>query len=164
MFYIAAKLKAFTLMEMLIGLAISAILIGIVYSTYLIVGNTYSAQRAQNALVLQTDQLNTLLYNDFNQSDAVFQAAEDHLVFEQADGSPAKSYHFAETYIIRKTNELQGDTFRLAALNILSETFPNRLVKSLQFEVDFLGTPVLQHFSKTYSADVLMKMDHEHSN
>ena len=151
-------IKAFTLMELLIGMIISSILIAFSYSAYSIIYNQYLTYRNIKKEVSQTMEFNAVFNTDFQNSEFVtFDGNNLTLV---RSNSSSLEYIFQEKFIIRKDNEVK-DTFQLNNTDIIVK-YPVYKEQSLQIVNEFSfnsivnGLPEIFHFLKKYSAQTLM--------
>jgi type II secretory pathway component PulJ len=109
------RLKAFTLFELVIGMLLSAVVIGMVYSGYGIIVKIYDkhliTSRAQSELMM----MEATLQRDLDEAVTV-QADGQRIQMMDSLGSPAVSYLVSENQLIR--NSSLADTFRLDQLTV----------------------------------------------
>lgn len=159
------RLKAFTLMELLVAMLISTIVVGISYQAYHIVYQQYMSYRKNNQLINNVFMLHTALQTDFMNAKFV-NKKEDAVVMKDKDGNKI-IYFFDQNYILRNVNEMQ-DTFFVSAndmhLKFISEDqkATEGIIDEFYFTSLVAGEEEHFHFSKTYAADVLMEAEKEH--
>lgn len=155
------KLKAFTLMELLIGMIVSSIVIAIGYSTYAIIYKQFSSYKLVKNQVVECMQLNTVLQNDIQGAEFVF-FNEDQLKLDSGD--KMISYHFMDSLIVRDANE-QADTFKLRNTDLIPSYAANGggigegLINGLILDITINEN--IEHFTfmKIYDAETLMKYE-----
>jgi prepilin-type N-terminal cleavage/methylation domain-containing protein len=152
------KIKAFTLMELLVGMVIGSIVIALGYSTYAIIYKQYSSYKKTKQQVVETIQLNTIMSTDFINSD-VITYSNDKLILNK--NNSALEYQFNDSFITRTQHELT-DTFKVGAINILTKLVDAKesnfqsLITNFTFDVVVLESTEHFTFAKTYSAETLM--------
>lgn len=155
------KLRAFTLLELLIGMIISSIVIGFGYAGYTLIYERYLNYNQTKKGIIDVIQLNSVLNNDFiNAESAQFGTDKLILYYETA---PRKEYDFKEKYILRKDGE-QTDTFKLEAATIIAGSGTGGeqielLVTELSFDAVIHQEKMHFHFVKNYSAETLINLE-----
>jgi len=165
------RLKAFTLIELIVALIISGIVISIAATCYQIVYKQYKEYKNVNETLSQAALLNMLLNKDFQNFQYVNKTS-DGIEFsgfstQQTSNEEQKTvYEFGQQYIIRKYTTIQ-DTFGVVLANT-SLKFQNKeiennstLVDELSFETDVIQENETFHYKKQYGADVLMKLENK---
>ena len=153
------KIRAFTLLELLIGMIISSIVIGFCYMSYSIIYKQYRSYKILKLEMVETIQFNSILNSDFIKAETVVFEG-NKLIFNSANRS-ALYYDFMDNFILRKDGEVT-DTFKLSAINVL----PGYLAKTVQsttsivnnfsFDAKVLGETEHFHFTKNYSAETMI--------
>ena len=157
------KLKAFTLMELLIGMIISSIIIGFSYSGYRIIYSQFLDHKKVKKSILETAAINSILNNDFSNAQLIWTNDENQLDVYYNDKRELH-YEFQDEYILRRDNEII-DTFNIGAQNIQKKIlFGNdydykNLTTEFSFESVILGEKETFHFAKTYSAETLINIE-----
>jgi prepilin-type N-terminal cleavage/methylation domain-containing protein len=151
------KLKAFTLMELLIGMIISSMVIASGYYAYSIIFDRFEKYRDVKKKLVTGEQLNSILNNDAFTADLI-SFRDDELVLTKG---PEKSirYHFYDERIIRTEQEV-SDTFAIAAVDIQPQfLFPenNSFVQQFSFKATLLDEKAFFCFTKSYPAELLMQ-------
>lgn len=153
------KLRAFTLMELLVGMIISSIVIGFCYMSYSIIYKQYKSYKILKLEIVETIQLNSILNTDFINAETVL-FDNDKLILNSANRSQLQ-YDFNDNYILRKDGEVT-DTFKLSATEILpgylleSEQIPTSIVNNFSFDAKVLGEIEHFRFTKNYSAETMI--------
>src|ERR1700761_349032 len=104
------KLRAFTIMEMVIAMLIAAIVIGMTYAVYTIVVRScrsFDDRHRQMAALLQ---LNKLLKKDIEEADLVSRTDTDLITLKRADQT--LTYRIRSGWIVRVG--VEADTFKMA--------------------------------------------------
>lgn len=153
------KIRAFTLLELLIGMIISSIVIGFCYLSYSIIYKQYMSYKILKMEIVETIQFNSILNTDFIKAETVL-FHENKLSFNSTYKLPLQ-YDFNDKYILRKDGETI-DTFRLATTNVLPkyllepEQLTNIIVSGFSFEANVLGELEHFQFTKNYSAETMI--------
>ncbi len=157
------KLKAFTILETMLGMMLSAILIGFAYFAYLAINHSYSAFIAKNDEMVTLLRLDELLKKDFlkartitrNQSGIELQIDIDHV-----------DYIFTPVYIVRKS--IITDTFKVTTVSTTmlagnemidkttSSASENR-IDQLNLSLVYKNDTINYQYQKLYSAENLFK-------
>jgi len=152
------KIRAFTLMELLIGMIISSILITFCYSSYTIIYKQFLTYKKIKNELTETIQLNSVLNNDFANSKSMY--FNKNSLYMNRSISPLE-YSFSENYILRIEREVI-DTFHITAKDITVNYFkesansPLFFVNELSFSAMILNEKERFNFSKNYSAETIM--------
>ncbi len=155
------KLKAYTVMEVIVVMIISAIVISICYTSFDIISSQYRTYKEHNEKVNRSLLLDVLLNKDFNACEAVKITDEG---FECAYRGKKIYYEISETKLIRMEEQVT-DTFAVSSGTITfgflgkEVSTPGAFVSSLSFTT--LEKEMEQHYfySKEYGADFLMEIE-----
>lgn len=153
------KVRAFTLLELLIGMIISSIVIGFCYMSYSIIYNQYMSYKILKLEIVETIQFNSILNADFISAETIL-FNENILILNSTNRSQLQ-YDFKDSHILRKDGEVT-DTFKLIATNILpqylieSERSIPTIVNNFSFDAKVLGEVEHFNFSKNYSAETMI--------
>lgn len=158
------KLKAFTLAEMLVTLALTSMLLGFCYLSFNYVQQLLHQFSRQSFFITQLNELNKrtgLLMS----GPGMVTRENDHLVFRS--DSVSQAIDFKENSILM-TRFGKTDTFFMAAqkLSYHYETlshprWQNRLVNSLDFDVFFQDQKFHLAFRKDYDAGTKLNLEKE---
>lgn len=155
------KLRAFTLMELLVGMIVSSIVIAFGYSAYALIYKQYLSYKSVKTTVVETMQLNAAMSNDFN--NAAYITFYDNILKMNSDNK-LLTYNFIDSLVIRSDREML-DTFKLAASSIQIKPVFNdilsndTLINDLQFDVSVFDTKEHFTFTKRYTAQTLMNYE-----
>lgn len=155
------KLKAFTLMELVVTMIISSIVIGMGYSAYSIIYKQYLNYKSLRTELMDVAGLNAELAANFYHCSRVLKQGENGLCFELKKDKKI-NFEFSEQYILRKENDLI-DTFKVAAKNcvfkyLLDDTDKKAsLVHTFSFDSELLKEKVHFYFEKEYSSEIVIK-------
>lgn len=153
------KLRAFTLIELLIGMIISSIVIGFGYAAYSLIYKQYLGYKNVKERLVETAQLNQILSNDLLNAENI--SFDENTLSLLKKNPNILQYQFLDTLILRKENEVT-DTFRISPVNIQT-TFLLRdnktFLKQFSFDADALGEKEHFTFTKNYSAETLMNYE-----
>jgi hypothetical protein len=156
------KINAFTIMEVTIAMLLTAIVIGITYTVYIMVAREY------NAYVVKHEKLSTILQFDRNLRRDVLLSlsicpADSGIRFIK--NRDTVFYEIKHDYIVR--NSLKKDTFKMdvSILNLrfegadVSTTAGNdtTLVDEINLNIRLENTPVIYTYRKQYSSENLFK-------
>lgn len=115
-------IHAFSIMEVIIGLAITAIIIGIIFVIFSIITERMLDYKAQNQLVHDLNRLTFSINKDVFETEKM-NAIENTLIFKGYTGETVK-YNFETEYVLR-TKELFIDTFRIKTKRIAIDSVKN---------------------------------------
>ena len=152
------KVKAFTILEVTITMLITALLIGITYTSYSIIVKSYHSFTAKNEELAVLATLDHLLKRDFEQAEAVFKNQDGIVLLSD---SKTLKYEFKPDYIIR--SGIRIDTFKMQTqdvnsmfenvpLNEVQETEEQNRVDELSFILIFQNEKIPYHYYKLYSS------------
>lgn len=156
------KLKAFTLMELLIGMIISGVLISICYMSYTLINKQYLNYKTIKAELTEVLQFNSVLDRDIANAERM-SFIESKLIINRKKKSDLE-YNFEASFILRKEGEVT-DTFRLISLNLIPSylmsrgTMSENLLMSLSFDALVLGEQEHFQFRKSYDAETVVNAD-----
>ncbi|MGN8072590.1 hypothetical protein [Mucilaginibacter sp. 22184] len=156
------KLPAFTIMETILVMVVTAILIGFSYSAYLLISRSYQSFNTKNKHMMTVLQLDKLLKKDFIQARLI--TLEDrHLIFH--GDSMVTDYEFQPDYILR-TRGLT-DTFYVQSTAPVTafeelrsdstQTGSDNTVDDLQLTVFLQKQKIPYHYHKLYSSENLFQ-------
>jgi len=156
------KLKAFTLMELLIGMIISSIVIAFSYGAYTMIYKQYLNFKQTKMKLMDVSQFNSVMQNDFIRANAIH-FKENNLLLTNEKNVITLQYKFLDTYISRTDQEVI-DTFHLNTENIKSNfihssgAITTDIINELSFESLVFGEKEYFTFVKTYSAETLLSI------
>jgi len=152
------RIKAFTIIEVVVTMTIAAILMGITYTSYQIVNKSYRSFNVKNNEMAALERLDELLKKDFNRS-GIIEKDEKGIVIKSSRDTV--QYEFARDFILRIS--AISDTFKIKNEG-LSTSFEDQLVggQGLSDEEDRLdglnislllqNEKIRYHYHKDYSS------------
>lgn len=149
------KIKAFTLAEMLITLALTSIMVSFAYLGLSQLDKLLVQYSDQNLFITQLNELNKRTMILFDQAQSIEKVSETEIVFK-TDSSESK-LRFNPSFILTVRNNV-ADTFKLEnkELNIVNEELtaesPGILVKKMEFNIYFGKQKFHLIFIKNYDA------------
>ncbi|SMD08464.1 prepilin-type N-terminal cleavage/methylation domain-containing protein [Pedobacter africanus] len=153
------RIKAFTLFELVLGMLLAAIVIGMAYyasSIFMRIYDSYSkGSYAQSELVL----FKKVVSKDVERA-ARLDVRNDELLLKDPQGETVLSYTFASEYALRRGAAV--DTFKLDNLQVRSSFEGNvqesGLTDLLVFSFRYAGEPAVFTVRKQYSAKDLFEL------
>jgi prepilin-type N-terminal cleavage/methylation domain-containing protein len=152
------RIKAFTIMEVVITMTIAAILMGITYTSYQIVNKSYRSFNAKHNEMAVFERLDELLKKDFNRAEIIEKNEKGIVVKSRRD---TIQYDFTPDFILRIS--AVTDTFKIKNED-LATSFEDQLIdgQGLSEEenrIDGLNISLLlqnekirYHYHKDYSS------------
>jgi prepilin-type N-terminal cleavage/methylation domain-containing protein len=157
------KLRAYTMMEMIVVMIIGVIVIGIAYKTYDIVFRQLLSSQRANEKMADLVLLHTQMVCDFADADYVVSDLDGFVCHYKTRNV---QYALNDEHIIRR-DSVRSDTFYLVTEN-RSYRFQRKVVEGklkLIDEFTFMGylSDSIQFFNyrKQYAADVLMQFNNQ---
>ena len=154
------KIKAFTILELVVTMLITSIIIGVVYTSYFILNKTYTTYQAKNEKIDSIVQLNNLLKSDFAGSAKVLKSPTGIICFLQ---NKTVIYTITPDYIVRASSV--SDTFKIASSNIatlfenkpvITTDNPQSYIDELDVTFKVLNEIIQYHYFKIYSSEELI--------
>lgn len=157
------KVRAFTIMEVTITMLISAVLIGIAYTSYSIIIKSYQSFNDKNNKLAILYDLDHLLRRDFDQATVI---SKEESGIDIKKDSILISYQFYPGFVTRKSTRI--DTFKVetdglianfenAPVNGLAGSGELNRVDELLFNVQLEKEKIPYHYSKIYSSENLLE-------
>lgn len=157
-------MRAFTLMELLIGMIISSIVISFGYGAYSLIYKQFLSYKKVKKEIVDVMQLNSILHTDLAKAELI-SFNENKLTIDRKDDLPLL-YDFNDSIILRKDIDVI-DTFKIAASTVtIAFSFPEQkaVVNSFSFDAGVLGETEHFSFEKKYSAETLMNYENKFKN
>ena len=153
------KLKAFTLLELLVAMAITGIVVSIAGLVFNVMGKQFNSYKETSEDIASAYLLNNLLQSDFFNAATIYRS-EDELI--AANREYAVKYKFMQSYILRTAGE-RSDTFFIEAGDIesrfMNDPAEEGLIDELYFESYVHREPEIFHFTKQYSPSELINRE-----
>jgi prepilin-type N-terminal cleavage/methylation domain-containing protein len=105
------ELKAFTLLELLVGMILSGIVLAATFTAYRVVTRQYETYRDKSKSITEVSLFVAQLESDFENATTITLASENriHLQFEKR----MLEYRFSEKYVLRN-DFMRTDTFNVS--------------------------------------------------
>jgi hypothetical protein len=158
------RLRAFTIMELVIGMIISGLVLAIAYGGYSLVLRQFMSYRSLSGEISRAAALHRLLTLDFAQPSYIrYQSAELVVEAEGMEGMDTElaRYRFGETSVIREQAGVR-DTFPfpVSGLSSYRKGLPAEgYIDELVLECTVTGQKETLRFSKSYSAEQRMHIE-----
>ena len=151
------KLKGFTILEVILSLAISALVLGIGVTGHFMTKGNYERYRTKTKGLSEINLFHYIFKRDFAQAITV-SGNNTMIVCENGISAPTV-YAFKQDYILRMLHQ-RTDTFNLSVTNLSFETLMGSdYVTSLAFRTGEKEKSLMFYQSKSYAADILMQLD-----
>lgn len=149
---ILSKIKAFTLLEIIIALMLTFFVIGILYLSYNLMERQFrnEYEKQLSSIVL----LKSGLEMDFFYADTLFAEQKQLLVFRNGKET---SYQFNNDAIVKKINLTSDTLFKGGCLPEFESIEKNSWVKRLTLKLKVEDDEVNMSFSKSYRPNQLLK-------
>lgn len=156
------KLPAYTILEVIITMLITAILVGITYTAYTIVSQSYLSFNSKHSELGTVLQLDKLLKKDFSRPGLIFKTSNG---IDLKGDSLMVSYSFLPDQVLRT----QGvtDTFKVKTTSMamlfegqpveMTAPEPGTLLDELTLELIIGKEKIPYHYYKTYSSAELLQ-------
>ncbi|RTY91789.1 type II secretion system protein J [Flavobacterium sp. GT3R68] len=120
------SIPAFSIIEAIVGMAITAIIMGIIFVVFSIVTERMIDYKNQNQLVNDLNRLTYSINKDIFENEKM-KVIENEVIFNGYSGETVK-YSFEEAYIVRST-EIFIDTFNIKLNQISIDSVKNKSQK-----------------------------------
>jgi hypothetical protein len=147
------KLKAFTLFELVLGMLLGAIVIGMAYYAGFIFVRIYDGYSKMNFAQMEVSSFKRTLGKDVARA-VVINYQDDELVMKDQGGTNVLTYTFTKAYALRKSAVV--DTFKLDELFVQAsfdgQDMPSGRVDELKLYFNHARQPVSFLIRKNYAA------------
>lgn len=152
------RIKAFTIMEVVVTMTIAAILMGITYTSYQIINKSYSSFNVKNNEMAALERLDELLKKDFNRAEIIEKDEKGIVVKSRRD---TIQYEFAPDFILRISaitdtfkikNEGPSTSFEGQLIDGQGLSEEENRLDALSISLLFQNEKVLYHYHKVYSS------------
>jgi prepilin-type N-terminal cleavage/methylation domain-containing protein len=152
------KLKAFTLLELLIGMVVSTIVVAIGYAAYTVVYKQYLQYKLLREEMVEIAAFKNEFQNNFYHS-KIIKADDNSIYFEFSNNKKVK-FTFFDTFITRQVDGLT-DTFKVENNNRVKVYIDesNTEIKDFVFNSILFNEPIVFSFQKQYSSEYYIKHD-----
>lgn len=148
------KIKAFTVMEVTVTMLVTAILIGIMYTSYSIIVKSYGGFNTKNDEMAALVSLDHVLKRDFERSESVYKT-QDGIVLKKDD--TMIDYVFTPDFIVRKA--ARADTFKVQTRDVTA-SFENMPLSEVQ-ETEEQNRADVLGFTLTYKNEQIPYLYHK---
>lgn len=162
---IKKKIKGFTLAEVLVTLALTSLAITLSYSTLTYIQKLFYSYKTQNKFINQYTDLKKRMDHESLKASVIIENSENDFTIKR--DSSTIQFKVLEKVILLKKAE-RCDTFHIEAKKIKKEyelmknpLWSNKLLRSLQFEVEYTKQKFNFYFYKNYDAAVKLELDKE---
>ena len=147
-----SKIKAFTLLEILVALVLSFFIVGILYLTYNMMGQQFRSeyQKQLSSVVL----LKSGLEMDFFKADSIIAEQKQIFVFRQGKKS---TYQFHEDAILRTKNSKSDTIFVGKCLTEFDMDDKSDWVRRLTLKIEVESQEIQMAFNKCYRPNQKLK-------
>ncbi|MEQ8358198.1 MAG: type II secretion system protein [Cytophagales bacterium] len=150
-----SKIKAFTLVEILVTIAVASLLISFSFLAYSNYSKLFALSKLNMDQKMEMDQFHFAFENDFYETGEIFQNANALIFVNDLD---TIRYIFKDQTIYRRSGQL--DSFDLQLLNRKTEKFEKgNLIYNLELELLANMDSISLHFQKDY--DVRTRINSE---
>jgi type II secretory pathway pseudopilin PulG len=151
------NISAFTIIEAIVSMAITAIILSIIFVIFSITSQRLMDFKKQNEYINDLNRVSYSINKSIFESE-MMQATDEEVVFRTYSGDMIQ-YVISEKYFIRSQGEFT-DTFHLATKNvhidILDNSSKNIAYQRLQWNLDLDGkTTVLNFYKKLYATELI---------
>ncbi len=157
------KLKAFTILELIVAMTISSLLIGTCFFAYQIIIAQFSNYKANTQRIQEVALCNYVLTKDIDHANTIVQPEQGVLLLN--NNSEKLTYIFERDYILR-TNRAGTDTFRLAVeemetkkIKLINELGIQEMVTNIEIRLSPKQVNENFHFRKEYSPHILINAE-----
>lgn len=162
---IKKKIKGFTLAEVLVTLALTSLAITLSYSTLTYIQKLFYSYKTQNKFINQYTDLKRRLDHEALKASVIIENSENDFTIKR-DSSTIQFKILEKVILLKK--ETRCDTFHIEAKKIKKDyemmknpIWSKKLLRSLQFEVEFTKQKFNFYFYKNYDAAVKLELDKE---
>lgn len=154
------NIKAFSILEAVVGMAVTAIIMGIIFVIFTVLSEQMLDFKNQNEVISDLNRLTFNVNRDVfeNEKMSVF---EDKIEFSSYSGDEA-TYEFKEEYMLR-SSEIFVDTFhvklREIAIDSVRSSSGKIVFKKLRLNIEVNEKEMGLHFYKRIYANELLEMN-----
>ncbi len=157
------RVKAFTILELTITMLVTALVIGITYTSYLIVFKSYTSFNTKNNELAVLVNLDHVLKRDFEKAEIVLKDTDGIAL---TIGENYIKYEFKPDFVVRHT--IKKDTFKVqtqyvnfafenVAINDVKNTVEQNRIDELGFTIVLRNENFSYHYHKQYSSANLIQ-------
>lgn len=149
-----SKIKAFTILEMLMSIGIITLIISMLYFVYVSFSSQVSEYYKESRSVNDTYNFYSQLRLDAYQANTIFKEG-DNIVFEFYDNK--KVFYFLDgTFLVRKQNNMNNKIYlKDYHVNEIKSNHLKLLINEMEFKTQLMGRPFNFKVNKTYPSFLL---------
>lgn len=152
------KISAFSIVEAIVGMAITAIIMSIIFVVFSIVTERMMDYKNQNELICDLNRLTYSINKDIFENEKM-DIIDNEITFKSYSGGTIK-YSFQEEYTLRN-NEVFIDTFKIKLSHIQTDTVKSKseqfVFQKLKFSIELNKDKMDLKFYKRIHANELLK-------
>ena len=149
-------IRAFTLMNLMIGIIISGIVMVSFYNAFDFLTGEIKVYDKQQSAIIDMLNLQVNLNKDFMLAKKVIEGEENSIIIEWENGETY--YNFEPKYILRVRNE-NTDTFRISTLDFKIDENELMWIKNISFKSLLDKREIFLFFNKEYTSQQLMEAE-----
>lgn len=148
------KIDGFTLMELVVVMALTSIVVGIVYSIFSIVGNQFRHSQSYSEQLNELALFRKTLSNDFEEADSIKYSSDTLRLYSQ---DTAIYYNFEGHQVLRViSNKADSIDVELASIEITHQSKKEDIVESIYMELIAKNDTLSFQFEKLYAANTFI--------
>lgn len=154
---------AFSIVEAIVGMAITAIIMSIIFVVFSIVTERMMDYKNQNELICDLNRLTYSVNKDIFENEKM-NIIDNEITFKSYSGENIK-YSFLEDYALRN-NEIFIDTFKIKLNQIHIDTVKSKseqfVFQKLKFNIEINENKMdLKFYKRIYANELLLKENNE---
>jgi hypothetical protein len=152
--------SSFSIVEAIVGMAITAIIMSIIFVVFSIVTERMMDYKNQNELICDLNRLTYSINKDIFENEKM-NIVDNEITFKSYSGESIK-YSFQEEYALRN-NEIFIDTFKIKLNQITIDTLKSKseqvVFQKLKFNIEVNENKMdLKFFKRIYANELLKKI------
>ena len=149
------KLKAFTMLELLISMTLTSILVAFSYMGYNQMQKLFLMYAKQHEFITEYNQLNSILQLHAEKADVIEKIDEQHIIFKK-DSTTMRLEILPKSMVISYKQRIDTFHFEVKKTNFELQQANERLIKGLSSDVFFENQKFRVSFSKQYDAESIL--------
>lgn len=149
------KLKAFTMLELLISMALTSILVAFSYMGYNQMQKLFLMYAKQNEFITEYNQLNSILQLQAEKADEIEKIDEQHILFKK-DSTTMHLEILPKSMVISYKQRIDTFHFEVKKTSFELQQANERLITGLSSDVFFENQKFRVSFSKQYDAESIL--------
>lgn len=149
------KLKAFTMIELLISMALTSILVAFSYMGYNQMQQLFLLYAKQHEFITEYNQLNSILQLQAEKADVIDKIDEQHILFKK-DSTTLRLEILPKAMVISYKQRIDTFHFEVKKTSFELQQANEHLITSLSSDVFFENQKFRVSFSKQYDAESIL--------